>query len=173
MFRTTLIAFADAELFFTLEVLTAFSLLKDAGARLLRRLQKEALVTSDPMPSRPAPTAATTGPLNESTEGELRRQTTATTSGGRGGVKFPPRFGPIKTRRTVPTAKRRQVTSSPPMPAVGTPTAASVPSKAPPFLNGHYESLEASYVRDPAYPNLPTTNDAESLEYVSLIFLIL
>lgn len=158
-----------------MEILKTFSLLKDAGARLLRRLQKEALLTSDPMRSRPPPAAAPTDPFNESstiTEVELRRQTTTTTSGGRVGVKFPPRFGPIKTRRTVPTAKRRQVTSSPPMAAVGTPTATPVSSKAPPFLNGHSEGGARSYAKNAANDNLPTANDVEPLEYVSLLFLL-
>ncbi|EUB61054.1 Phosphofurin acidic cluster sorting protein [Echinococcus granulosus] len=139
----------------------------DAGARLLRRLQKEALLTSDPLPSRqatvpPSPAAAITGPFNESsttTMAELRRQTTATTGGGRGGVKFPPCFGPIKTRRTMPTAKRRQVTPSSPM------AATPVPSKTPPFLNGHHEGGGRSHVENPAIFNLPTANDVEPLEY--------
>ncbi|KAL5108591.1 Phosphofurin acidic cluster sorting protein 1 [Taenia crassiceps] len=139
----------------------------DAGARLLRRLQKEELLTSDPVPSRPTPGVATTGPFNDpskTTEVELRHQTSATTSGGRGGVKFPPRFGPVKTRRTVPAAKRRQVTSSPPLATIGTPTVIAVPSKSPPFLNGHYEGGEMSSVRNSTNLNLPKTNDAEPPE---------
>ncbi|VDM17650.1 unnamed protein product [Hydatigera taeniaeformis] len=152
----------------------------DAGARLLRRLQKEALLTSDPMTSRqapvlPSPASGITGPFNESsttTETDLRRQTTTTTSGGRGGIKFPPRFGPIKTRRTVPTAKRRQVTSSPPMAGVGSTAVAPVPFKTSPFLNGHYEGGERSYGRNSDILNPPTATDLEPLEYVSLMLLV-
>ncbi|KAM7535295.1 hypothetical protein Aperf_G00000101991 [Anoplocephala perfoliata] len=120
----------------------------DAGARLLRRLQKEALLAPDPLTSgsipnrqQQQPPPGTSNLLNEAIsigEGELRRQPT----GGRGGVKFSSRFGPIKTRRTVPVAKRRQVTSTPSMPrtataAIKSSIAAQV--QEPLYLNGHQD----------------------------------
>ena len=107
-----------------------FVFLKDAGARLLRRLQKEALLSPEPGTSRPPPAAALFNESSNATaaETDLRR---------RSGVKFPPRFGPIKTRRTVPSAKHRQITSSPATAATAVAASAVVaPTQEPIFLNG-------------------------------------
>lgn len=113
-------------------------------------------MSPEPGTSRPPPVAAL---FNESsnattTETELRRR----------GVKFPPRFGPIKTRRTVPGVKHQQITSSPPITTAATATSSmAVPSQEPNFLNGGGKD----YVRNSAILNPTEVNEAELSVYVS------
>nr|CDS32059.1 phosphofurin acidic cluster sorting protein [Hymenolepis microstoma] len=112
----------------------------DAGARLLRRLQREALLSPDPSSlglfqnqqahqQQGKALPGTSGFLSNETasngDGELRRHPTGGRGGAGGGVKFSSRFGPMKTRRTVPSTKRRQITSAPSVPSASNTDAAS------------------------------------------------
>ncbi|VDO07248.1 unnamed protein product [Rodentolepis nana] len=129
----------------------------DAGARLLRRLQREALLSPDPSSlgqfqnqqthqqqgkALPGTSGFLSNEMASNGDGELRRHPT----GGRGGVggsgKFSSRFGPMKTRRTVPSTKRRQVTSASLIPPPSnTSPAAFIPAVVQKSLclNGNHE----------------------------------
>ncbi|KAM3185104.1 hypothetical protein ACTXT7_007060 [Hymenolepis weldensis] len=133
----------------------------DAGARLLRRLQKEALLAPDPSSlgssqnqqaqqqqqqgqSLPGTSGLLSNEMTSNGDAESRRHPTSSRSVVGGGVKFPSRFGPIKTRRTVPAAKRRQVTSSPSIPTTANVVAMSsipVTVQEPLYLNGDHDDL--------------------------------
>ncbi|VDL24395.1 unnamed protein product [Hymenolepis diminuta] len=130
----------------------------------MRRLQKEALLAPDPSSLESSQNqqaqhqqgqslSGTSGLLgNELTsngDSEPRRHPTSSRSVVGGGVKFPSRFGPIKTRRTVPAAKRRQVTSSPSIPTTTNVVAISsipVSVQEPLFLNGNH--VDSGLVRN-------------------------
>lgn len=74
-------------------------------------------------------------------DGDPRRHPTSSRNVVGGGVKFSSRFGPIKTRRTVPAAKRRQVTSSPSISTTANVVAMSsipVPVQESLYLNGNH-----------------------------------
>ncbi|VDD80675.1 unnamed protein product [Mesocestoides corti] len=82
----------------------------DAGARLLRRLQKEALLVTGQSSTPSSQTCQQRSPRPAmSADSEPRAQSS---NGASAAAKFSPRFGSTKMRRTAPLSKRRQASPS-------------------------------------------------------------